>query len=112
MVHAHVHKLSGILLGVFTPLLIKKSSYQVFLQVFKYKYHKDLGAADEPKFISQWKDPPPLILAKGKTHPPLSTTKEKDPPPLGTPKRKPTFLRHNSILDPTLFTPIRCIKVI
>jgi hypothetical protein len=88
MVHAHVHKLSGILLEVFTPLLIKNSSCQVLLQVFKYKYHKDLRATNKPKFISQWKDPPPLVLAKGKTHPPLSTTKEKDPPPLGTTKRK------------------------
>jgi len=46
MEHTSTHKLSGILIEVFTPFLIQKkstnSSYLVLLQVFVYKYYKDL----------------------------------------------------------------------
>jgi hypothetical protein len=54
MVRTPAHELSSILTGVFTLLLIQKNStnlsYRVLLQVFAYKYHKNLRATDKPRF--------------------------------------------------------------
>jgi hypothetical protein len=54
MVHISIYEFFGKLPWVSTPLLIRRKSinslYRAFLQVLMYKYHKDLGASNKPKF--------------------------------------------------------------